>query len=459
MKGAIRLDFKEIANDLAIIANTGSTLMKESMLKKYGTEVEGFKEVLKFIYDPYFTTGLGQKKLDRADLYGAYTVEQIMTYLRMNSTGSDTDAMVANGFIYSDDDPAWQWAATGLVTKDLQIGVSVTTLNKVYGDGFIAKIGIMRGTLCPENARGTYIATEKIDGNRRLIMNKPTGVEIYTRSGRRDPGLVEIEEQARLLPKGFVYDTECVAVGDYADNIELRQASASILNSRGRRTGVKALCFDMMTQTEYDAGQSRMAAAFRKYMIACLFGDLKGMDILSALMNESQHDAIKEFVTKILPFNVETPNITGLPILGIAHNKDEGIVLAQPIWETGGEGVMLVDYRSPYEVNPNPRKTLLKIKATQEFTLLCTGVEEGSNKYTGMLGAIWVEYTRPGDPMKYAFKVGSGFPDYLRMEYWQHPEKIMWHKVEIESFGESRNAQGVYALNCPIFKRVVGERE
>jgi DNA ligase-1 len=463
MKGAIRLDFKEIANDLAIIANTRSTLMKESMLKKYGTEVEGFKEVLKFIYDPYFTTGLGQKKLDRAETYVPYdsvSVVEIMKYLHKNCTGTDYDAAIANQLIYQSDDPAWQWAATGLVTKDLQIGVSVTTLNKVYGDGFIAKIGIMRGTLCPENARGTYIATEKIDGNRRLIMNKPTGVEIYTRSGKRDYGLVEIEAQAARLPKGFVYDTECVAVGDFADNIELRQASASILNSRGLRTGVKALCFDMLTQEEYDAGVSKMAAVFRKYLIATLFGDLPGMCTLDTLMNETQREAIKVFIRSKLTFNEpETPNITGLPILGIAHNKDEGIALAQPIWETGGEGVMLVDYKSPYEVNPNPRKTLLKIKATQEFTLLCTGVEEGSNKYTGMLGAIWVEYTRPGDPMKYAFKVGSGFPDYLRMEYWQHPEKIMWHKVEIESFGESRNAQGVYALNCPIFKRIVGEVE
>lgn len=455
------MDFTEVAEGLLHIANTGSTLQKEWLLKKYGQEIEGFKEVLKFIYDPYFTTGLGTKKLERAGLREHNgDVTSIMRWLKENSTGTDYDAAFANGFIYASENSAWQWAATGLVTKDLQIGVAVTTLNKVYGEGFIAKIGIMRGTLCPENARGIYIATEKIDGNRRLVMNKHTGVEIYTRSGKRDYGLVEIEAQAALLPKGFVYDTECVAVGDFADSIELRQASASILNSRGRRTGVKALCFDMMSQAEYDAGQSKMAAVFRKYMIASLFCDLPGMITLDSLLDDGQRSAIKEFITKVLPFNTpDTPNITGLPILGIAHNRDEGIALAQPIWETGGEGVMLVDYRSPYEVNPNPRKTLLKIKATQEFTLLCIGVEEGSNKYTGMLGAIWVEYTRPGGQIKYAFKVGSGFPDYLRVEYWNRPEKIIGKKVEIESFGESRNAQGIYALNCPIFKRVVGAVE
>ena len=70
-----------------------------------------------------------------------------------------------------------------------------------------------------------------------------------------------------------MYDTECIAVGDYADSIALRQASASVLNSRGRRTGVKALCFDMLTQEEYDAGVSKMGALGRKALLAATFGD------------------------------------------------------------------------------------------------------------------------------------------------------------------------------------------
>ena len=201
------------------------------------------------------------------------SAEELMEYLSINTTGTDYDATIANAFIYQSDDDIWQWAATGLVTKDLQIGVSITTLNKVYGNGFIPKIGIMRGTLCPSNISSIYLATEKIDGNRRLIMTKPTGIEIYTRSGKRDYGLVEIEEQASALPVGFVFDTECIAVGDFADNIELRQASASILNSRGKRSGVKALCFDVIPQEEYDKSISKMGALGRKATLAALFGD------------------------------------------------------------------------------------------------------------------------------------------------------------------------------------------
>ncbi len=455
------MEFQKIAEALATIATTSSTLDKEYHLEHFGNTLPGFKEVLNFIYDPYFTTGIGQKKLDKSYyIQDSLTVEEIMQYLRRCSTGNEASVDRASNFIYAEDNPTWQWAATGLVTKDLQIGVSVTTLNKVFGDGFIPKIGIMRGMHCPDDAKGIYVVTEKIDGNRRLIMNKETGVEIYTRSGRRDNGLIEIENQAKLLPVDYVYDCECVAVGDFNDSIELRQASASILNSRGKRTGVKALCFDMLPQSEYDAGISRLGAAARKAQLAATMGDMESVYTLTDWLDNNSMNTLAGGL-KLLAARNEGKKlelITALPILGIARTKAEGMALAQPIWETGGEGCMMVEYRSPYEVNPNPRKTLLKIKATQEFVLKCVGVFEGRNKYTGMLGGITLEYTA-SDDYDYSVDCGSGFPDYLRNEYWQHPEKIIGEYVEIESFGETQNAQGNYSLNCPIFKRVKGERE
>ena len=46
------IDFQQVADCLAGIQQTGATSTKEMMLKRYGETVEGFKEVLKFIYDP-----------------------------------------------------------------------------------------------------------------------------------------------------------------------------------------------------------------------------------------------------------------------------------------------------------------------------------------------------------------------------------------------------------------------
>ena len=453
------IDLYEIADILDDIRQNGSSIYKESALKE-NEDVEGFKEVLKFIYDPSFTTGLKVKKIEKAvpsSCGECMSPEEFMNYLKVNNTGTDSDATVACGFIYSYDTEEAIWLAEGIATKDLQIGVSITTLNKVFGKDFIPKIGIMRGMLCPDYISGYYIATEKIDGNRRLIFNKESGVEIYTRSGKRDYGLVELEEQARLLPVGYVYDTECTAMGDFKDSIELRQASASLLNSKGIRRGVRAQCFDMLRIEKYNVGRSVLTATARKAVLAAVFKDYPSIDILikSGILPEDVATRIKhDYNIDKVPTNIEV-----LPILGVVHSKPEAIELAKPIWERGGEGVMLVEHKSAYEVSPNPRKTLLKIKLVNEYTCKCINVVEGDNKYAGMLGAIEIAYKRPGDPATYTVKVGSGFTDYQRQAYWEHPELIIHKMVEIDSFGESKNAQGIYSLNCPIFKRIVGETE
>lgn len=456
-------DLYEIGEILAEIRNTGSTIMKEDILIE-SEDVKGFKEVLQFIYDPYFTTGIGIKKLESATISAAgeeMCPEEMMGYLKENNTGSMQAAAIANGFIYaySDDDDA-MWLAEGIVTKELKIGVSVTTLNKVFGKGFIPMVGIMRGVNCPEYITGSYIVTEKIDGNRRLLMNKETGPEIYTRSGKRDFGLVEIEEQMKSLPIGYVYDTECIAMGKYEDSIALRQASASLLNRGGDRTGVKALVFDMIPIAEYNEGRSSWHALARKAMLAILFDDIEGLDTLKGLA--LKNDVIKH-LTDILASNLGDDtfsnfplnNIDALPILGIVTSKEQAIDIATPIWETGGEGVMLAEHKSVYEVSPNPRKTLLKVKLLKEFVCKVIGIAEGTNKYEGMLGSVVVEYERDGEI--YSVNVGSGFTDLDRRHFWDNPTAIINKNIEIESFGESMNAQGGYSINCPIYKRIVGD--
>lgn len=459
------IDFQAVADCLAEIQTNGATSVKEMLLKRYGESVEGFKDVLKFIYDPYFTTGIKQAKLDNAPLtyVSEASVEDVMAYLQKFTTGSGADVEYALAFIYQSEDPNWQWAATGLVTKDLQIGVSVTTLNKVYGKAFIPKIGIMRGMLCPDDARGHFIVTEKIDGNRRLIMNKPTGVEIYTRSGKRDRGLVEIEEEVAKLPVGFVYDCECVATGSFGDNIELRQASASILNRRNQeRKGVTALCFDVLPQADYDNGISRMHALGRKALGAAIFGDKASVTRLidfATQMDEQTGNhmaAALHLMTDRYLSDAAPQHIKMLPILGIVENKPQGTEIAKTIWDVGGEGVMLVDWASPYEVNPNPRKTLLKIKMLKEYTAMCVGVFEGDNKYTGTAGGIVVSY-KATDGKTYLVKVGTGFTDWDRNYLWQHKDEVAGKMAELDSFGESVNAQGGRSLNCPVFKRFVGD--
>ena len=416
------MDFDEIAAICNDIAYDGSRLYKEQLLRKYA-DVDGFKDVMKFIFSKDVPTGIGRNKLlngypsndDRIE------PEEIMAHLTKCNTGSDYDVAKCLTFIYQYNDPTTQWLAEALVTKDLQIGVTATTLNKVYGKGFIPKIGIMKGVpLKDVTLNGVYIATEKIDGNRRLIFTKSTGVEIYTRSGKRDYGLVDIMEAAKYLPVGYVFDSECVAAGKFNDNIALRQASASLLNSGGNRRGVVAKIFDIIPIDEYNKGQSRDTALMRKSRLASLFYDYTSTDMLQACLHErnlglhaNTVNALQrcwppKLVVALVEMLKENPVLEALPILGLASNEEEAKALAGPIWDVRGEGVMLNLMTAPYEVKEARCKHLVKVKATEEGNYIVVGALEGDKGFTGMLGALTINLTGP-DSKTYSCNVGSGF--------------------------------------------------
>ena len=98
-------------------------------------------------------------------------------------------------------------------------------------------------------------------------------------------------------------------------------------------------------------------------------------------------------------------------------------------------------------------KELLKVKHTEEHVLPIIDMLEGTGKYEGMLGALVVVYK--GNRLG----VGSGFTDQQRQYIWDNYSAYIGAQVEIETFGESTNALGTVSLNCPIFKRFVGEEE
>ena len=92
-------------------------------------------------------------------------------------------------------------------------------------------------------------------------------------------------------------------------------------------------------------------------------------------------------------------------------------------------------------------RDLLKVKKFQSLDLLVVGYEEGSGRLAGMLGAIHVRY-KDGNIVK----VGSGFSDEERKLYFEHPELIMSHVVEIRYFEESRSsADNTLSLRFPTW--------
>ena len=444
------------AKVIELISNTAGYNDKQFILKK-SENVEGLKEILRFIYNPYHKTGISSAKYLRVlEIADALSTEKfvdyktMLAYFKTHQTGTETDLVMAAHFINSTraqypDYPYAIEVARAIITQDFQIGVTSTTLNTVYGKTFIPKIDCMLGKkfgdVGPAKTKWPCIVTEKLDGIRRVLVKENGVCRFYSRSGHEDTGLIEILEEAKYLPDNRVYDGELLAAGDYPDSIALRQATNSISNSGGNKTGLIFNVFDMLDSQDYWDGKSSENAATRKIMLG------------ATLMDESIQLLDDNWPMLIASYGIhqELKFIKSVPILGVVKSIDEVDRIVEPIWARGGEGVMLNSVSGFYEKKRS--KELLKVKKTQEFVLKVIDVMEGTGKFEDMLGALIVDYNgvRLG--------VGSGFTEAQRRLIWDNSELYIGKRIEIDSFGESTNMLGTKSLNCPIFKRFVGDEE
>lgn len=445
---------REVARVIVAVGKTSGYNDKLEILRRYGN-TPGLKEILKFIYNPYCKTGISKAKLSKAMSTRQLSApaEEIewrdaLRYFSTHQTGTDADLRFARDFIctaferYGD---SAAFLAEAIITQDLKIGITATSLNTVYGKDFIPKIGCMLGTpfgdVGADKVKWPCIVTEKLDGVRRILIKENGVCRMYSRSGHEDTGLVEVIADAKYLPNNFVYDGELLAKGAFKDSIAQRQATNSIAAGKGAKTGLTFNVFDMVPVDEFYAGKSKDNALNRKLRLGATLMD-PGIEVL----HENHWQIMQAY-----GIHMVLENIKPVPILGLVSSLDAATPIVEEIWARGGEGIMLNTTSGLYEIKRS--KQLLKVKHTEEHVLPIIDILEGTGKYEDSMGAIVVNYKGS------AVGVGSGFTDYQRKTIWENADAYIGRMVEIETFGESMNAQGYVSLNCPIFKRFVGEVE
>lgn len=455
---------KKAARVLGSVAECSGMNAKMAILGMYKDD-DDIRKIIKAIYNPFSKSGLSDSKLDKAletvDR-GDRTIletDAIIEYFERHQTGRQADAMLAAKFVagaerYRDEEPFIVEVARGIVTNDLQIGVNVTTFNKVFGKNFIPKFGCMLGKPYEDVAATTAgvqwpcIATEKLDGVRRILIKQGGACRIYSRTGHEDTGLTDIiEEATKYLPDNAVYDGELLARGLFSDSIALRQATNSIAARSGEKKNVVFNVFDMVPINDFFGETISGFAIDRKCNLACLLGDYEGAKLLATKLG------LEHFEQVYIAYNISEhlEHIRPVPILGICHSIVEATPLAEAIWNAGGEGIMLNTTHGLYETKRS--SALLKLKHTEEYALKIVAFEEGTGKFEGMLGALVLEYGSG------TVKVGSGFTDDQRRVFWDKSNELLGKYAEIDCFGKSSNKKGGESLSCPIFKRIKGTQE
>ena len=422
----------ELNNAFKELMNESGKIAKQDILRKYA-DLPYFKKTLHFLYNNMIVTNISKKKL--ADPRGKQPqsgwaslleYEELLSYLQHDSTGRLQDLSTVHGFISNFEADDFYLMLEGIITKDIPLGVSAATLNKVYNKDFVPKFSVMLAKkfepekhLKDGKLPVTHAITEKIDGNRTTaIIDEQGGVTLMARSGKPYEGYTELIEDIKSMGlHSVVLDGEMVAKNpDNLPSDKLFTITQSITRKKGEKTGLDYWVYDMIPLSQFLSDKSSDTYTQRRHEL----------EKLQSTFNKTNHVYI-------------------LPVL--EWTKDMEVIqgYADRMAEHGKEGIMLNSSNGLYVTTRS--NNLLKVKQFFTMDLLCTGVIEEIRG--GTLGAIEVDYK--GNTVK----VGSGFSHYERVHLWENPDEIVGSVVEVQYFEVSTNKDtGKESLRFPTFKRV-----
>ena len=409
----------EIKENFYLIKNEGSIKKKQELLKDMMSN-KAFARVLYFAFNDYIVTGLSSKKINKKLDYKTKNefgndITTLMWYLLENNTGKDVDIAIVQAFI--EDNLEHKDFIVDLVTKNIKVGITATTINKVRPN-FIPEFGVqLANSYDLKYVDGKdFIITLKLDGSRMIAIKENDEVKFFSRQGKEITELVEIEDEFKEFPNG-VYDGELLAIGEFEDSKSQFKETMKRSRIKGEKTGLKFMIYDFISDIDdFKNGKDETKCIDRKNNVR---------DIINVFGKS-------EFIQYLEPLYV------GSDIKRITMHSD--LVIKQ-----GQEGIMINLCESPYETKRVNH--LLKVKEFYTLDLRVIDKKEGTNRNKGKLGALVVDYKG------FEVSVGSGYTDTLREELW-NDEDIIGRVIEISYFEETCDKEGNLSLRFPVFIRV-----
>lgn len=414
--------FKNFVNE---INESNGRLYKQSVLNKYKDDVV-VQRYLKIAFDPFLVFGISTKKLNK--IVGGTVINciesvfDLFDYLENHNTGSDADISICQEVlnIVSTNDREAGAVLEALICKDLSIGCDAKTINKEIPD-LIPTFSVQLANKYfdkPAYVEGkTFAITTKIDGGRIIALKENGQVSFFTRAGQKYEGLVDLEdEMSRLMPDNTCLDGEITLLvrGNLSSKDAYKETMKIVRTKDKEKHGIKMLVFDAMSVSDFKTQASSMTYIQRRQMLDCM----------------SAFDTARYFEL--------------LPILYRGSDTSEITRILEEEVSNGEEGIMINICDAPYEFKRT--NGLLKCKKFDSLDLEVVGVEEGSGRLAGMLGAVQVRY-KDGNIVR----VGSGFSDAERKQYWANPELILNKVVEVKYFEETTNADKTFSLRFPTW--------
>ena len=427
-----------------------SRLHKEDVIRQAleaatlgSTNAQIFLGLLKACYNPYVTFGVKQIPdtvgITNAENPWADFNQLLVDLSQRKITGNaarDAIQELAERF----DTTEWSTFLAPVLRRDMRAGISDKTINKIC-KGTEYEIPVFGCQLATNSEgrpemKGIKRLEPKLDGVRVLMTVIPSDSTVtvvsYSRNGKVFENFTHIEEQVSLnwlrmirktkmaqqLSNGFVLDGE--VIGNTFQEL-MRQAR--------RKTDVQAddsvfNVFDIIPLADFRRGH------------------------WNAQLNKRI-----EILEGMRPIIDNMPNVELLPHiivdLDTAAGKDQLDRYAKDQVNAGFEGIMIKHPDAPYLCK---RSTdWMKWKPTITVDLEVIGVEEGTGRNVGRLGALVCSGVDDGKEI--TVNVGSGFSDADRDDYWINRNLVIGRTAEVLCDVITQNQDGTYSLRFPRFVR------
>ena len=412
---------EKIITLLDTLAADNSRNFKIDFLKSHANN-EVLKEVVRLALDPF--TQFYIRKIPKYECNATqpaslkFAIGDLKAFSTREVTGNAAIERLSYLLSAVDEDDAK--VLERIIQKDLKCGVAASTANAVW-TGLVSEYPCMLCSQYDEKVvakiKWPAMVQLKMDGMRFNAIVKDGKCEFRSRNGKEINLLGNLEQEFIALARGsnLVFDGELV-VSDKGVLLD-RQTGNGILNKAVKGTisdleadKVHATLWDVIPYDHFTAGKGTTQYGVRFAMLQSL-GASKKIHLVENTV-----------------------------VVSIA----EANIIFERYLSEGQEGIILKDLSGVWE--DKRTKSQIKMKGELECDLKIVGIQEGTGKYVGKIGALICE---SADGV-IKVDVGSGFKDDQR----DLDDSLIGKVIAVKYNARIKNKQGEESLFLPIFLEV-----
>ena len=417
---------KSAIEAINVLRHESGALKKQEVLREF-KDNEDFRKLLYYALNPMLTYKVSERTLARQMQYDPAitltlcSIYEICETLSKRKALDDATVYQVIAFL-SVCSPVERELYTKLLAKTLRLGVTAKTVNKVI-PGLIPEWEVQQAYPIDEYPLKDgvwFTLTQKLNGVRATYYKG----KLYARSGVPYDGLDHITNVLNFEDDSYVFDGELTLLdkGELSDNEAFRKATGIINSDTTHKTEICYTIFDVVPTQEFENGESSSSYRERRRVL----------DLMVDILPVSDH----VFVLPVLYSGTDQSKIGELLDRMVEEDK-EGLIanLDVPYRRTRHNGI-------------------LKVKEFYTMDLPIVGCNEGTGRLAGTLGALVLDFKG------HEVKVGSGFSDEQRTEFWHNRDNLIGVLCEVKykevSYDKSTGAD---SLQFPVFVGIRNDKE